>query len=114
MPFLCNMIPNHAHHVAKTIVLWQPFTIINTEDLHESIIFQIGQQLRCDQEVLPTVCPASCFNEFIMYCALGALVHALDRFWSLVPFTRKSETHLINLIDQREWRSCMLGHAHEV
>lgn len=23
-------------------------------------------------------------------------------------------TYLINLIDQREWRSCMLSHAHEV
>jgi len=70
------------------------------------------------------------FGVIKKYCPLSArqvvltssLCTARSARWSMpwigsghyLPFTRKSETHLINLIDQRERRSCMLGHAHEV
>ena len=70
------------------------------------------------------------FGVIKKYCPLSArqvvltssLCTARSARWSMpwvgsghcVPFTPKSATHLINLINQREWRPCVLSHTHEV
>lgn len=93
---LLNIDVDQAHHVPAHVV-GQPLAVVDAEDLHALVIEKVGQQLGRDEEVLARVGLAGDVDERVVHRALGAGVHAL-----------------VDLVDEREGRACVLRQAHEV
>ena len=106
---------NHAHHVAIELLRFirQPLAVAHAKHLHSLMVFEIREQLRSDEEVLPAVWLASDIDKGIVNCTLILRIHTLSRL------VRKAQTYeggsdLVDFIYQRKRSSSKLRQAHEV
>lgn len=105
---------NHTHHVSIQLFVGQPLAVTHAEHLHALVIFEVREQLWCNQEVLSAVGTASYLHERVMHCPFVLRVHSLKLVMKGGLSAKCEEADLVDLIHQGEGRTSEFSQAHEI
>lgn len=72
-----NKTLDHVHHIAQARFFGQPLSVVDAENFHFLVVFQIGEKFGRDEEVLRAVVFASDIHHGIVHHAFRALIHTL-------------------------------------
>ena len=97
---------------------WEPIVVVKAENLHVLMVKEVRKKFRCNQEVLAVVRLTGHLDHGVVHSVFNTLVHSLIQWISSVDavslFPTQEQTHLVDLIHERERRSCFFCQIHQV